>query len=627
MNGKLKTLLFGALCTATGASASELPTGNLNPAYFPSNVQAQLQVGISTDTEAVHFVRDTSDSKIITKTYVLKRANPYEIRPYIRNMVQTMRTNPGVFNGSGNKALSANPVNFMTTSSAVPLSYYYNQYLRAPAGVECMVFMDGTALLIVSAEEYRFRDSTNGMGIDSVVEKLDAKGIKNSSGQPKYVYFPKNRPASELKTMVEAVGANLSNDTVELIGGKDKIREDRDLNVLFFNTALYSRKNIEAMLKLYDVPHPQVRIQYTVYELNAENDGKIGADFQAWKNNEGANFFSMGGTYRDNWSSTYAGGMVRNGRSNYAQFIDFNPKWNTRYLDFLVSKSKAKIAASGEVRARNNQETVITRDTGLFVIDAQENEGSATTISSGYVKDPTQLSITNKNGYKVTASGPFSVIRIQTPSTKTYDLQGVNGTVFTVEGDGGSCKTVEGARIKDDSSITFYTNVPADSGRGPTINTVVANGFSFRLSITPSITAKATTLQIGVAATSLLGYASSGAPRLNSCVSENEIMIGNERTNRFVIGGINKTEIVRSSTGVPLLKDLPLIGWLFSTEGESTKQTRLVIVAECELISPATTIPENMQADIISVKDAVEKRQDSSFNSYGYRQFGLDPER
>lgn len=134
MNGKLKTLLFGALCTATGASASELPTGNLNPAYFPSNVQAQLQVGIGTDTEAVHFVRDTSDSKIITKTYVLKRANPYEIRPYIRNMVQTMRTNPGVFNGSGNKAISANPVNFMTTSSAVPLSYYYNQYLRGSGG-------------------------------------------------------------------------------------------------------------------------------------------------------------------------------------------------------------------------------------------------------------------------------------------------------------------------------------------------------------------------------------------------------------------------------------------------------------------------------------------------------------
>ena len=359
MNKNLKTALLGAACTAAGvaAIANELPTGNLNPAYFPSNVQAQLQVGITPGTEAVHFVRDTSDSKIITKTYVLKNANPYEIRPYLRNMVQTMRTNPNVFNGAGNKAVSANPVNFTTTSSAIPLSHYYNQYLRAPAGVECMVFMDGTALLIISAEEYRFKDNTNGMGIDSIVAKLDAKGIKNSSGQPKFVYFPKNRPASELKTMVEAVGANLSNDTVELIGGKDKVRDDKDLNVLFFNTALYSRKNIEAMLKLYDVPHPQVRIRYTVYELMAENDGKIGADFQAWKNNEGANLFSMGGTYRDNWSATYAGGMVRNGKNNYAQFINFNPKWNTRYLDFLVSKNKARVAVTGEVRARSNQET------------------------------------------------------------------------------------------------------------------------------------------------------------------------------------------------------------------------------------------------------------------------------
>lgn len=627
MNRSMKTLIFGAVCTAAGASANELPTGNLNPAYFPSNVQAQLQVGIAPGTEAVHFVRDTSDSKIITKTYVLKHANPYEIRPYLRNMVQTMRTNPGVFNGSANKAVSANPVNFMTTSSPIPLSHYYNQYLRAPAGVECMVFMDGTALLIISAEEYRFRDSTNGMGIDSVVEKLDAKGIKNSSGQPKYVYFPKNRPASELKTMVEAVGANLSNDTVELIGGKDKVREDSDLNVLFFNTALYSRKNIEAMLKLYDVPHPQVRIRYTVYELNAENDGKIGADFQAWKNNEGANFFSMGGTYRDNWSSTYAGGMLRNGKTNNAQFINFNPKWNTRYLDFLVSKSKAKIAVTGELRARNNQETVIRRDTGLFVVDAQENEGAATTISSGYVKDPSQLSITDKNGYKVTASGPFAVVKIQTPSTKNYDLQGVNGTVFTVEGDSGTCKTVEGALIKDDSSITFHTNVPADPGRGPTVNTVVANGFSFRLSVVPSVTEKATTLQVGVEATSLLGYASSGTPRLNSSVSENQIMIGNEHANRFVIGGITKSELVRSSTGVPLLKDLPLIGWLFSTESESTKNSRLVIVAECELLTPATPVPKDIQGDIISVRESVESSGNSSFNTYGYRQFGLDPER
>ena len=50
--------------------------------------------------------------------------------------------------------------------------------------------------------------------------------------------------------MIEAVGANMTDDTTEQIGGKDKVREDKDLNALFLNTALYSKKNIEEMLKL-----------------------------------------------------------------------------------------------------------------------------------------------------------------------------------------------------------------------------------------------------------------------------------------------------------------------------------------------------------------------------------------
>ena len=220
MNRKFKRILLGAVCTAAGAAAaSELPTGNLNPAYFPSNVQAQLQVGIGSDTDAVHFVRDTSDSKIITKTYVLKNADPAEIRPYLRNMVQAVRTNPGIFNG-----VAAKIANHTELSTPLAMSACYDQYLKAPTGVETMVLMDGTGLLIVSAEEYRFKDGPDGMGIDSIVAKLDAKGIKNSSGQPKFLYFPKNRPASELLNMIEAVGANMSDDTTELIGGKDKVR-------------------------------------------------------------------------------------------------------------------------------------------------------------------------------------------------------------------------------------------------------------------------------------------------------------------------------------------------------------------------------------------------------------------
>ena len=82
------------------------------------------------------------------------------------------------------------------------------------------------------------------MGIDELVARLDQPGIKNSSGQPKFISYPLYRSASELQSLIKSVGANVSNDTTELIGGKDKIEVDSDLNALFFNTALYSNPQI-----------------------------------------------------------------------------------------------------------------------------------------------------------------------------------------------------------------------------------------------------------------------------------------------------------------------------------------------------------------------------------------------
>ena len=38
--------------------------------------------------------------------------------------------------------------------------------LGSNTAVECLKYVDGTGLLIVSAEEYRFKDYENGMGID-----------------------------------------------------------------------------------------------------------------------------------------------------------------------------------------------------------------------------------------------------------------------------------------------------------------------------------------------------------------------------------------------------------------------------------------------------------------------------
>ena len=99
------------------------------------------------------------------------------------------------------------------------------------------------------------------------------------------------------------------------------------------------------------------------------------------------------------------------------------------------------------------------------------------------------------------------------------------------------------------------------------------------------------------------------------------IMIGN-RNNRFVIGGIEKLDVVRGQGGIPILKDIPLIGWAFSTESESTKKSQLVVVAECESVRPDSALPENINSDIQVIRDATKDAGNS--NSYGYGQWGFD---
>ena len=500
--------------------------------YMDSQVQAQLRVDLDRDTDAVHFIRDNNDPRVITKTYLLKHAHPYAVRSLLRDAITTKR---------------------------VDASY---------TGVETILFEDGTALLFVSAEEYRFKDHENGMGIDSLVARLDQPGMLNSSGQPKFVYFPANVPAATLMPMIEKVGMNVKDDEAELIGGKDKVKLDPDLNCLFFNTANYSRKNIEEMLRKYDVPLPEIKIKLNVYELYSENDDKLGVDFQAWKNNKGTDFFSVGGRFRDNWAATYGGTMARPQGSERTSFYNFNPKWNTRYLDFLTSKGKAKIAYSGEVTVRQNTTSTLSRTTQIFYTD--------TTVPS----DDTQETI--DNWFTRPLDNALQALGRESPGN---DI-----------------------RIGKDNQQNV-TRAP--------------QSFGFTMTVKAgSIAPEAAILQISLDNSSLIGYQSSGAPRIQKGNTiRNSVMISTKR-NEFVIGGLEKREVVRGSTGVPYLKDIPGLGYLFQVESESTRKSQLVVAAQCEYVYPESISPEEYDKLIRSIRTRTADA--GGRNHYFFNQYLLD---
>ena len=237
------------------------------------------------------------------------------------------------------------------------------------------------------------------------------------------------------------------------------------------------------MLRRYDVPLPEIRIRFRVYELYAENDEKLGIDFQSWKNNAGMELFSAGGRYRDNWAATYGGTMARPQGSERTSFYHFNPKWNTRYLDFLASRGKAGIAHSGEVTVRQNSTSTLERTTQLFSID--------TTVPAPETEEQ--------------PDGSHAQIFDEILPAFGRELQETGIAV-----DKANQQTV----TRDPNSYGFFMTVKA-------------------LSIAP----EAAILKLTLKNSSLIGYQSTGAPRIQEGNTvTTDVMVSTQR-NRFVVGG------------------------------------------------------------------------------------------
>ena len=207
-----------------------------------------------------------------------------------------------------------------------------------------------------------------------------------------------------------------------------------------------------------------------------------------------------------------------------------NPKWNTKYLDFLTSTGRAKVVTHGTLVARNRKRSTINVVSGLF-----------------------------------------------------YDDVTINATGTTV-----NTQIVPGDE-----------KVPVDMliQRGKKQETAAADGFEFDLVIDPIVTGSSTSLTLNLSSSSLIGWNSNGSPRLNRSQYKTAVQVG-YNGGEFVVGGIQKVSVVRGVSGLPFLKDLPFLGWLFSTESESTKTTDLVLILQTEYVNPINAVPEQIRHDV-----------------------------
>jgi type II and III secretion system protein len=604
---KFSKSLFISLCGAVGTGLSAASVDVPTPAPLATQVQPQLNVQIGKETEQITFVNTNNDPYVYTKVYKLKHADPYEIRPYVMAAIRSRRVDTSV------------------------------------TKVEAVKYQDGTGMLLVSAEEYRFFPVENGMSLDQIIEMLDRPNLASEAGRRFFLYYPKYFDSVTLAGLIRKVGMQHAGDNAELQGGIDTVVPDTKLNTLMFYASPNSEPQILKMLKEYDTPTSQALVNYTIYEIESENDGNLGVDFQAWKNGPGADLFAAGSRYLNGWNLR-TGNISNLVKSAHVSYINFNPKWNSRYLDFLVSKGKAKVVTSGSLNIGNGTAASIESVTRMPVIVAgEETAGGETQIAKSYIATAVNpadtlsgLGVDQEKFQTVewvpgNAAAQFTATRTIV-NGKAYDTLRISSGHFTAGGRnlGDTCAVFNAEPTLNDTAIAWTEagGYPIEKDKTRVTNSDTEYGFS--LTMQPYIYNKATCLALEMSNSNLIGFRSNGMPRTSKTELKTEVQLANDG-NVFYIGGLDKSAVVRSVSKVPFLGDIPFLGFLFSAENETLKKTQLAAVLTVIPTSPTAALPENYKqaADKIGekVKNFGVRTKYYEENDYGFDQLGLDPEK
>ncbi|MCK4282785.1 MAG: hypothetical protein KAX44_00600 [Candidatus Brocadiae bacterium] len=295
------------------------------------------------ETHLIKVLRTTNKAqtnRYVPKVYDLKNVNPYDV---LRFIVRPMQIEEGAWFLFGKPEDPGDPDSVKSGKVVVMAPTYQIPYL------------------------------------DELMEVIDAPGLTTSSGDKMFYYRPKHRYVSDpdFEDLVEAVL------TPQHSGG-DQVTDDEVNGFLFYDSPS-GIEDIERWLPIIDQPPPQVMVEATIYEINIENDDRIGLDYVAWKDGPGRNLFTAGFYWEKEHirSRKYKGigglppvptpsgfggtwGLPGHRFSTRGKHSSYMIDIPSSFFDYLVTKQKARVLTSAKVLARNNQPAVLAVADRIF---------------------------------------------------------------------------------------------------------------------------------------------------------------------------------------------------------------------------------------------------------------------
>lgn len=314
-------------------------------------------------------------------------------------------------------------------------------------------------------------------------------------------------------------------------------------------------------LETADIPPSQMTLDVAIYEVDTQNDLKLGLDWTAWKNGPGRDLFEFvfWDFNGDDPLGLFPGAIVNSG-VDYGRVRHYNVLATTAYVDFLQSKGKARLVTKSTVSAKSG--TVAN----VQAIDEVVN------IQSQAASTPTVVNI------------PY------------VDKDGVSQVMTITE---------------------FHERM---------VNYRSSGQIGINLDIFPVVGLETSELAIALDVSSVNGYTPSGGPIIDRRYITSYVDVKDGQP--LVLGGIKKSSEVSAVNGLPFLRDIPYLGYLFGNETTTKRETELVVFLTPRFQTcPMSTAEAPQEFKTATALATGEEDLEVPSNPFGFDQWLLDSEK
>ena len=390
-------------------------------------------------------------------------------------------------------------------------------------------------------------------------------------------------------------------------------------------------------VKEIDIPPSQLLLDVAVYELDTQNDLAIGFDWESWKNGPGRNLFELvswnfGGDFRNELFP----GNAPVGVSDWGCFRSYNVFLTTAYIDFLQNKGKARLVTKSTITAKSGTVGELAAVDQVLGFSTTPGAERLLPPMSALVRLTDIWEFYYKNGevpisvdQLVSLPGTDAVTQIH--DFLNYKLTGVDsGASFSSIIASLNDRIKDGVLTRDElEEVPVPMALTLRVFRDRTLRYTNQGQAGVLLTAYPVVGLESAEVAMALDVSDVTGLTPSGTPIIEHRYISSEVQLKDGQP--FVLGGLKRSTTVQTGSGIPYLRDIPVLGYAFGREVTTKREKEMVVLVTprfklCPLDEPNP--PKELQTVANLAKAPVEDKAkliQVPKDAFGFDQWLLDP--